>query len=244
MITPDRKVRKLMSEYQKTGNLTKAALRADLDVKTARKYVRSGKLPSQMKKERRWRTRKDPFGEDWLKCAGILKDAPELEGKFLFEWLCEQSPGKYQEGQVRTFQRRVREWRALNGPDKEIFFPQQHHPGERMATDCTRMDKLGITIQGEPYEHLLCHCVLTYSNWEWATICHSESLLALRSGIQAALFRLGHVPREHWTDNSGAATHRPEKEKSGREFNEGRRGRVRYSPVQPRDRQLHIISGP
>ena len=66
---------------------------------------------------------------------------------------------------------------------------------------------------------MLCHSVLTYSNWEWATICQSESLPALRSGIQAALFRLGHVPREHWTDNSGAATHRPEKEKSGREFN-------------------------
>jgi len=220
MITPDRKVRKLMSEYQKTGNLSKAALRADVDVKTARKYVKAGRLPSQMKTERTWRTRKDPFAERWSKCTEILKDAPELEGKFLFEWLCEQYPGEYQEGQVRTFQRRVREWRALNGPDKEIFFPQHHNPGERMATDCTSGDELCITIEGEPYSHLLCHCVLTYSNWEWATICHSESLMALRSGIQAALFRLGHVPREHWTDNSGAATHRPEKEKSGREFND------------------------
>jgi hypothetical protein len=168
----------------------------------------------------------------------MLNDAPELEAKFLFEWLCEQYPGRYQEGQVRTFQRRVREWRALRGPDKEIFFPQRHQPGERMATDCTRMDDLGITILGDPYEHLLCHCVLTYSNWEWATICHSESLLALRSGIQAALFRLGHVPREHWTDNSGAATHRPEKEKSGREFNAQYEALMQHFGMLPRTIQV------
>ena len=43
MVTPDRKVRKLMEEYQKTGKLTTAALRADMDAKTARKYLRAGK---------------------------------------------------------------------------------------------------------------------------------------------------------------------------------------------------------
>ena len=216
MMTPDRKVRKLMEEYQKTGNLSKAALRSDLDPKTARKYLKAGKFPSRMRVEHTWRTRSDPFERHWGLCEGILEDASELEGKFLFEWLCERYPGKYQEGQLRTFQRRVREWRALKGPDKEVFFPQVHEPGKRMSTDCTHMDKLGITIAGDPFPHLLCHCVLTYSNWEWATICHSESLLALRTGIQAALFRLGHVPREHWTDHSSAATHNPAKEDSHR----------------------------
>ena len=48
MVTPDRKVRKLMKEYQKTGSVLKAALRADLDPKTGRKYLKAGKLPSQM----------------------------------------------------------------------------------------------------------------------------------------------------------------------------------------------------
>ncbi len=61
MVTPDREVRKLMEEYQKTGNLSKAALRSDLDSKTARKYLKSGKLPSQMRVEHTWRTRSDPF---------------------------------------------------------------------------------------------------------------------------------------------------------------------------------------
>lgn len=239
MITPDRKVRKLMSEYQKTGNLSKAALRADLDLKTARKYVKSGKLPSQMRKDRAWRTREDPFIRHWAECAEILEDTPELEGKFLFEWMCEQYPGEYQEGQVRTFQRRVREWRALKGPDKEVFFPQLHKPGERMSTDCTHMDELGITINGATYSHLLCHCVLTYSNWEWATICHSESLLALRSGIQEALFRLGHIPREHWTDNSSAATHRPGKEdENRRQFNDNYQDLMKHFGMLPRTIQV------
>lgn len=239
MVTPDRKVRKLMSEYQKTGNLSKAAVRADLDVKTARKYVQAGKLPSQMKKGRTWRTRRDPFGRHWSLCAEILEDAPELEGKFLFDWLCEQYPGEYQEGQVRTFQRRVREWKALNGLDKEIFFPQRHQPGERMATDCTHMEELGITIKREPFPHQLCHCVLTCSNWEWATICHSESLLSLRSGIQAALFRLGHVPREHWTDHSSAATHRPGKEEGkDRPFNDQYLDLMQHFGLRPRTIQV------
>ena len=44
----------------------------------------------------------------------MLKDAPELEAKSLFEWLCEQKPGQYQEGQLRTFQRRVSTWRVFN----------------------------------------------------------------------------------------------------------------------------------
>jgi transposase InsO family protein len=95
----------------------------------------------------------------------------------------------------------------LEGPPKEVYFPQQHEPGVRLETDFTWMNRLGVTINGEAFRHLLCHCVLSYSNWEWAVVCHSESLLALKRGLQATLFRLGRVPREHWTDHSSAATH-------------------------------------
>jgi len=202
-----------MEEYEKTLNLSKAALRADMDVKTARKYRDAGKLPSQMCVEHTWRTREDPFdARHWSEATDMLQAACDLEAKEGFEWLCERYPGSYQEGQLRTFQRRVRNWRALSGPDKEVFFCQKHEPGRRMSTDFTHMDSLGITIGGQPFNHQLCHCVLTFSNWEWATVCYSESMLALRVGIQAALFRLEHVPKEHWTDHSSAATHRPGKD--------------------------------
>jgi hypothetical protein len=217
----------------------KAALRSDMDPKTARKYIKSGKLPSQMPSEHTWRTRPDPFEAHWGQCEVILDAVPDLEGKFLFEWLCERHPGVYQEGQVRTFQRRVREWKALNGVDKEVFFPQVHEPGRRMSTDCTHMDELGITINGSPFPHLLCHCVLTCSNWEWGTICHSESLLALRTGIQAALFQLGHVPMEHWTDHSSAATHNPTKEDGKRRpFNKDYEDVMDHFGMQPRTIQV------
>lgn len=222
MLTSDRKVRKFMEEYQKSGNLSRSAFKADLDPKTARKYLKSGKLPSQTKIDHTWKTRNDPFEDDWPACEVLLTDAPEFEAKTIFEWLCDKSPGKYQEGQLRTLQRRVRDWRILKGPEREIYFPQVHYPGRRMSTDCTHADELGITINNIPFPHLLCHCVLTYSNWEWATICHSESLLALRSGIQSAIFQLGHVPHEHWTDHSSAATHLPAAEEGpGRKFNQG-----------------------
>jgi hypothetical protein len=84
---------------------------------------------------------------------------------------------------------------------------QEHHPGVKMQTDFTCMNRLGITIRGEPFPHQLCHSVLTYSNWEWGIVCQSESMLALRKGFQTTTARLGRVPREHWTDNSTAATH-------------------------------------
>jgi hypothetical protein len=55
---------------------------------------------------------------------------------------------------------------------------------------------------------MLCVFVLPYSNWQWATVCFSESMAALRRGVQAALFQLGRVPQRHQTDCSTAATHR------------------------------------
>lgn len=238
MVTSDRKVRKLMEEYQKTGKRGKAALRADMDAKTGRKYLREGKLPSQMKAERKWRTRKDPFEKHWEEIREMLEQTPELTGKTLFDWISEKYPGVYREGQLRTLHRRVRRWRALEGPEQEVYFPQEHKPGVRMETDFTWVD-LGITINGELFSHLLCHDVLVYSNWEWATICQSESMLALKHGLQAALLRLGRIPREHWTDHSTAATHSIGGERKGhRGFNRQYLDMMKHFRIDPRTIQV------
>jgi hypothetical protein len=240
MITPDRKVRKLMEEYEKTGNLSKSALRADVDRKTAGKYLTAGKLPSEMPIDRTWRTREDPFSEHWEVCQAMFDESPELEAKAVFEWMCREYPGSYQEGQLRTFQRRVRQWRALSGPEQQVFFAQEHKPGVRMSTDFTYMDELGVTIAGGAFSHRLCHCVLTYSNWEWGSICHSESLLSLRTGIQNALTRLGHVPQEHWTDHSSAATHRTAEDvEERRAYNGGYQDVMNHFSMTPRTIQVN-----
>ena len=195
-------------EYQKSGKLQMAALKAGMNRDTAAGYIGSGQLPSERVVARDWRTRQDPFEGHWAEAEAMLREAPELEAKALFEWLGEQHGCPYDEGQLRTFQRHVRRWRGLSGPEKEVYFPQEHRPGVRMSTDFTCLNALGLTIRGEPLDQSLCHSVLTYSNWQWGTLCLSESFLALRKGVQSALVRLGHVPAEHWTDNTTAATHR------------------------------------
>lgn len=232
MQTTDAQVRRLMEEMKKSGQKGVAAARSGMDRKTARKYLGSGKLPSEMRQPRIWRTRPDPFVEDWAEVAARLKEAPGLEGKTLFYHLMERKPGQYTEGQLRTFQRRVERWRAMEGPPQEVFFPQEHRPGEAMQTDFTWASELEVTLCGEPFPHLLCHTVLPYSNWEWATICRSESLAALRHGVQTGLFRLGCHPKYHQTDNSTAATHDLQTGKRG--FNEDYQALMDYFGMKPR----------
>ena len=211
MRTSDEQVRLLMQEKTKHGKVGKAAMKAGMDRKTARKYIKAGKLPSEMNKPHTWRTREDPFAEVWPKAEEKLKEIPELTAKELFEWLMGKYPGQFQEGQLRTFQRRVRQWRAQSGPPKEVFFAQEHRPGEAMQTDFTHVKEFEVRIGGEVFEHMLCHVVLPYSNWEWVTVCHSESMSALKRGVQQAVFQLGKVPQYHQTDNSTAATHKLKK---------------------------------
>ena len=111
MVT-DTQVRKLMKEYEKNQNLRRAAMKADMDRKTARKYLDADKLPSETKKSRHWRTRKDPFRDDWPDIEAKLEDAPELGAKTLFDDLRRRRPGKYTDGQLRTMQRRVKKWQC------------------------------------------------------------------------------------------------------------------------------------
>ena len=80
-----------------------------------------------------------------------------------------------------------------------------------MQTDFTHVKEFEVRIGGEVFEHMLCHVVLPYSNWEWVTVCHSESMPALKRGVQEAVFQLGKVPQYHQTDNSTAATHKLKK---------------------------------
>jgi hypothetical protein len=106
---------------------------------SARKYLQAEKLPSQMKPEYTWRTRQDPFAEVWDEALQMLESNPGLEAKTIFEELQRQYPGKYQDGQLRTLQRRIKTWRALEGPEQEVFFPQEHHPGELCQSDFTHL---------------------------------------------------------------------------------------------------------
>jgi hypothetical protein len=130
----------------------------------------------------------------------MLDINPGLEAKTIFEDLQRRNPGRFADGQLRTLQRRIKIWRASGGPPKEVFFTQIHKPGLLGQSDFTHMNKLGITITGRPFDHLIYHFVLTYSNWESGTICFSESFESLSEGLQNALWELGGVPGKHRTD--------------------------------------------
>jgi Integrase core domain. len=130
----------------------------------------------------------------------MLEINPGLEAVTLFEDLQRRNPGRFSDGQLRSLQRRIKNWRAVEGPPKEIFFSQIHRPGELCQSDFTHMNKLGVTISGVPFDHMIYHFVLTYSNWEAGTICFSESFESLSQGLQNALWELGGVPGKHRTD--------------------------------------------
>lgn len=63
------------------------------------------------KRPRTWRTRADPFEAVWPEVQTWLEAAPDITGKALFERLRDKHPGEFAPGQLRTLQRRVREWR-------------------------------------------------------------------------------------------------------------------------------------
>jgi hypothetical protein len=215
--------------------LVTVAAKAGMGEKAARKYLRSGLLPSQMKQTRDWRTREDPFADVWNEAEAMIKEAPGLEALTVFQDLQKRYPGKFQDGQLRTLQRHMRVWRGLSGPDCEVFFPQVHQPGIQGQSDFTSMNALEITIGGLRFPHLLYHFVLPYSNWEYVQICFSESFESLSRGIQDALWRLGRVPvGHHRTDNLSAATFKGEER---REFNEAYMALMRHYGIRPTKNQ-------
>ena len=218
-MTTDQQVRLLMSLIKRRMALVTAAAKSGMSERTARKYRGSGKLPSALRAPHTWRTREDPFEAVWPEVEALLEQDGGLQAKTVFEELVRRYPGRFHSGQLRTLQRRFRDWRALRGEEREVYFTQHHHPGEQSQSDFTDMGSLGVTIAGVAFSHLVYHFVLTYSNWESVTLCFSETFEALSEGLQEALWRLGGVPLEHRTDNLSAATHELAKSR-GRGFTE------------------------
>jgi len=194
-----------MSLLQKEQSLQVSAEKVEMDRRTARKYRDSGQLPSAVRPEHDWRTRVDPFAAVWPWVAEQLVLNAGLEAKTLLEALQREHPGRFADGQLRTLQRQVKRWRGQEGPGKEVFFDQVHYPGRLCQSDFSHMTKLGVTIGGRTFEHLIYHFVLTYSNWEALMICYSESFESLSEGLQNALWELGAVPQRHRSDRLGAA---------------------------------------
>ena len=193
------------------GKTQQAAAAASATSERSVRRWQRGALPSERRRNRRgWRTRPDPFADVWERdVEPLLRSDPdgELSATTILEWLDERHPGRFGSSQLRTLQRRIRDYRALHGPDREVYFQQEHPPGREAQVDFTHCSGLGVTIRGETFRHLLFHLALSHSGWSYGEVCFGETFAALVKGLQGALWELGGVPRVVRTDNLSAATH-------------------------------------
>jgi transposase InsO family protein len=183
-----------------------AAAKAAISERSARRIEASEGLPSQ-REPRRWRTRDDPLAAVWdSDVVALLRADPQLNAVTLLEEIQRRRPGDYGAGVLRTLQRRLRQWRAMHGAEREVYFAQEHPPGRLGLSDFTVADDLGVEIGGVAFAHRLYQFALAHSGWRHAAVLtEGESFVALSSGLQAALWRLGGVPEEHRTDSLSAA---------------------------------------
>jgi hypothetical protein len=237
MITPAQH-RQLVKQYQSNGGVVShAAMKANMHPETAARYLKANASPEEIQQQRgprAYRTRPDPLKDVMPEAVRYLEAAPEIEVKGLLAHLKVSMPELAGAVALRTFQRGVKVWRALNGPPKEVFFAQAHEPGRAAQFDWKRANELGITIAGVPFEHLLGHFVLPSSNWQRATICFSESFVSLKAGVQAGYWALGGVTSQLWTDNSSTATHTIKRGSDERTYNEAYAAFCRHLKSEPR----------
>jgi hypothetical protein len=183
-----------------------AAAKAGFSTSTGARLDADPRLPSS-KRQPRGRRRPDPL-EPYFESeiVPLLEAAPELRPITIFGEMQRRHPGEFSDNLRRTLERRIRLWRALHGPDREVIFRQEHPPGQQALSDFTDVTYLGVTIAGVLLEHRLYHFCMAFSNWEFAhVVLGGESFVALAEGLQNALWTLGGAPLEHRSDSLSAA---------------------------------------
>ena len=189
------------------------ARKLQMSEKTIRKYRGDGRIPSQLDSTpRTYRTRQDPLETFWTEIQQRLEQDSRLKPYALLDWLKQKHNPTAGQGEPlvtdairRTLERRVRRWKLAHGVQREVTFPQVHQAGDVLAFDFVALNSLKISLGGKPFDHLLFHAVLTYSNWEYIHLCHSESFEALSAGLQDAMHYAGGVPLRIRSDSLSAA---------------------------------------
>jgi len=208
MVT-DAQVRLLRKKMSEGKTIATAAAAAGMSERSAYAW-KAGALPSETREPRSWRTRPDPFDAVWeSEVVPLLRADADgiLEATTVLDELRRRHGEVYGPRQLRTMQRRMQQWRAEQGPGKEVMFEQVHPPGREGAFDFTDATELGVTIAGQVFAHLLFEFVLSFSKWRWVGLALSETFEALVRGLQDAFWELGGVPAVWRSDNLSAATH-------------------------------------
>jgi transposase InsO family protein len=196
---------RLYMENRTTHGTTVAAAKSGFSRASGYRIESDPRLPSQ-KKLPRGRRRPDPLAAFWDdEIVPMLQAAPGLRAIAVLEEICRRHP-EITANIRRTLERRIRGWRALCGPERDVIFRQVHEPGRLGLSDFTDTRELCVTVAGAVLAHRLYHFRLAFSGFEHAhVVLGGESYVALAEGLQNALWGLGGVPREHRSDSLSAA---------------------------------------
>ena len=182
-----------------------AAAQAAISLRTAYRIENDPRLPSQTPRPR-GRRRPDPLIAIFdAEIVPMLEAAPELRPIAVFEEMQRRHP-ELPDRVRRTMERRIRQWRALNGNDRDVIFRQVQEPGRMGLSDFTEMGDLAVRVAGVDLDHRLYHFRLACSGFEHVhVILGGESYVALAEGLQNALWTLGGAPQQHRSDSLSAA---------------------------------------
>ena len=176
-----------------------------MDPKTAVRYLDESVPIRKVKEPRTYRTRKDPIEPFWPEIEAMLSNDKLLKPYAIFEFLRDKHKDAFAATYQRSLERRIAQWRIDNQVEKEVTFDQIHWPADVLAMDFTDMTPLAVTIGGQSFEHKVFHSALTYSNWEYAQVCFSESFEAVADGLQNSFQSIGGVTNRVRFDSFSAA---------------------------------------
>ena len=207
-----------MSKRQQGQSQESAAAKASISERSGRRIEVGERL--SIPGERHWRTREDPFEAIWeTELLPLLEKETQLTGLTLWEYLEDERTGEFPYSLLRTLQRRVKQWKATQGPDKAVIFRQSVPAGQQGLSDFSHPNT-EITVKGEVFTHLLYQFRFAYSGWRFVLIIlGGESYSALADGLQSALELAGGSPLEHRTDSLSAAfINRADEEKQTKSY--------------------------
>jgi hypothetical protein len=196
---------KLYMTLRGTHSRQTAAAKAGFSTSTGARLDADPRMPSR-KRQPRGRRRPDPLEPYWdSEIVPLLQGAAGLRPITVLHEMQRRHLG-FGDNLRRTLERRIRQWQALHGPEREVIFRQDHPPGQQALSDFTDAKHLGVTLAGVPLDHRLYHFCLAFSHWEHAhVVLGGESFVALAEGLQNALWVLGGAPFEHRSDSLSAA---------------------------------------
>ena len=177
-------------KFRKSHPACVAGAKAGFSPATAHRLDKDPRLPSR-KQTPRGRRRADPLADVWDNdVVPMLEAAPGVRPVAIFEELCRRHP-ELGAGARRTLERRIRWWRAVNGPDREVIFRQEHPPGRMGLSDFTEVADLSVTVAGQALDCRLYHFRLPFSGFEHAhVVLGGESFVTLAEGLQNALWAI------------------------------------------------------